>query len=146
MKIWYGVIVVAYTRQPLSILVIENPARGKVSLLSGAVETVDGGSQVRAALREIREEAGWAVHEHELIATPLLHSFTYASDKPGRGGDKGLNSVFLLDASQLPAPRSSDSNSIPHWLPASDAVRAISFGDLQSIALQAIERIKQTVY
>jgi len=138
MKTWQGVIVVAYIRSPQRILLIENTKRQKVTLLSGAVEPEDGGSLVKAAVRELHEEVGWRVAETALIPTNLYHQFIYAADKPGRGGDNGSNRVFLLDASDMTEPLCGEPGFRPRWAAVDEAERLISFDDLKPVLSQTM--------
>jgi len=141
MKTWYGAVIIGYKINPLRILIIENPERKKLTFISGAVE---GDETVRdAAVRELQEEVHWDIQNTDLEDTGIFHTFTYALDKPGRGGDQGSNSIFLLNADKLPEPMETTEAINFHWLSVADALASISFPDLRDVAAVALRTLSQ---
>jgi 8-oxo-dGTP pyrophosphatase MutT (NUDIX family) len=119
------------------ILLLDRPARGEVRLPKGHVEP--GESPQETALREVREEAGYA--DLEIVAD--LGTITNHFTVPARDRDVVRDETFFLMRLGSDEPFQRDEHDASQfnalWVPFDDALACLTFESERDFARRAIQ-------
>ncbi len=119
-------------------LLLERPSRGEVRLPKGHIDP--GEEPLQAALRETREETGYAALEvlDDLGAQTV--EFDHQGDRVIR--DEHYYLLRLLSGQQIPRPPEDEAQFRVRWLPLEQAPQALTFAAEQEVARRAVQRYR----
>jgi 8-oxo-dGTP pyrophosphatase MutT (NUDIX family) len=122
------------------VLLLDRPDRGEVRLPKGHIE--EGESPVEAALREVREEAGYA----HLDVVADLGSQLVQFEDPWRQRhvtrDEQYFLMRLCDEERIERGEQ-EQQFIPLWAPAADAVARLTFEAEQAFVRRALDWVAE---